>query len=190
MTDTATTTTATEATVTPQNYILYRTAARMWQREYFYTDGIAYTPPAATVSEAVGTVVGVQSFTSLTGVTAPEGYAYALDADGKYPVGSIYTPSTEYTLSGASTATAGTPLMLILTPNNDGPGTDTTVTLSDGNAGGTFSADTVTFNGCTNTARTVTYTPKAAGTVTISVTNTGALTNPANLSVAVAAATA
>ncbi|WP_214176809.1 hypothetical protein [Komagataeibacter oboediens] len=176
--------------MTTQNYILYRTAAFMYQPGYAYTQGATPFVPAAQVSSPVGAVVGTQQMASLTGVTAPDGFAYALDADGRYPPGSIYTPSTEYTLSGNSTATAGTALTLTLTPDNDGPGTDTTVTLSDGNAGGTFSADTVTFNGCTNTARTVTYTPKAAGTVTISATNTGGLTNPASLSVAVAAATA
>lgn len=38
------------------------------------------------------------------------------------------------------------------------------------------------------TPRTVTYTPKAAGTVSISATNSGGLTNPAGLSVVVSAA--
>ncbi|PYD77395.1 hypothetical protein CFR80_17995 [Komagataeibacter oboediens] len=177
-------------TTAAKNYILYRTAAFMYQPGYAYTQGATPSVPAAQVSSPVGTVVGTQQMTSLTGVTAPDGFAYALDAAGKYSAGSIYTPSTEYTLSGASTATAGTALTLTLTPDNDGPGADTTVTLSDGNAGGTFSADTVTFSGCTNTAQTVTYTPKAAGTVTISATNTGGLTNPASLSVTVAAAAA
>lgn len=173
-----------------QNYILYRTAAFMYQPGYTYTEGQTPDIPAAIISSPLGTVIGTSQLSALTGITVPEGFAYALDAAKAYPVGSIYIPSTDYTLTGATTATAGTALTLTLTPDNDGPGANTTVTLSDGNAGGTFSADTVTFNGCTNTARTVTYTPKAAGTITISATNDGGLSNPASLNVVVATATA
>ncbi|MBV1825924.1 hypothetical protein [Komagataeibacter oboediens] len=176
--------------MTTQNYIIYRTAAFMYQPGYAYTQGTAPSVPDALISSPVGTVTENNNLSGLTGIVADAGFAYALDADGKFPVGSIYTPSTRYALSGASTATTGTALTLTLTPDNDGPGEPTTVTLSDGNAGGTFSADTVTFDGCTNTARTVTYTPKAAGPVTISATNTGGLTNPAGLNVTVGAATA
>lgn len=75
-----------------QNYILYRTAALMYQPGYSYTEGATPAVPAAQVSSAAGTVIATQQLTSLTGITAPEGFAYALDADGKYPVGSIYTP--------------------------------------------------------------------------------------------------
>ncbi|MBV1825901.1 hypothetical protein [Komagataeibacter oboediens] len=178
--------------MTTQNYILYRTAAFMYQPGYAYTQGATPFVPAAQVSSPVGAVVGTQQMASLTGVTAPDGFAYALDADGKYPVGSIYTPTpaTDYTLAGASTATAGTPVTLTLTPGGDGPAADTTVTLSDGGAGGTFSSPTLAFGAYSAAPQTVTYTPKAAGTVTISATNTGGLTNPASLSVAVTAATA
>ncbi|MBE7728860.1 hypothetical protein [Komagataeibacter sp. FXV3] len=187
MTDTTTTTTTNTATAA-QNYILYRTVDLMYQPGYSYPEGTTPTPPAAQVSAARGLVVSTQSLTGLTGIVVPDGFAYALDAVGKYPTGSLYTPSTAYTLAGASVATAGAALALTLTPDNDGPGTDTTVTLSDGGAGGTFSPATVTFDGCTNTAQTVTYTPKDAGAVTISATNDGALTNPASLNVTVATA--
>ncbi|MBV0888147.1 hypothetical protein KTQ54_06290 [Komagataeibacter oboediens] len=92
MTDTSTTSTATAATAATQNYILYRTAARMYQPGYGYNAGDTPVVPAAQVSTAAGTVIATQQLTGLTGVTAPAGFAYALDADGKYPVGSIYTP--------------------------------------------------------------------------------------------------
>ncbi|MBL7233393.1 hypothetical protein [Komagataeibacter oboediens] len=173
-----------------QNYILYRTVAYMYQPGYGYMQGTTPTIPAAQVSSAKGSVIATQKLSSLTGLSVPDGFAYALDAAGAYPMGSIYTPSTDYTMTGASTATAGTAITLTLTPDNDGPTGDVTVTLSDGSAGGTFSENTVTFSGCTKTAQTVTYTPKAAGTVTISATNTGGLTNPAGLSITVAAAAA
>lgn len=175
---------------TYQNYILYRTAAYMYQPGYGYMQGTNPTPPAVQVSSAKGTVIATQELSGLTGLSVPTGFAYALDAAGSYPMGSIYIPTTDYTMTGASTATAGAALTLTLTPNNDGPTGDVTVTLSDGDAGGTFSANAVTFSGCTKTAQTVTYTPKAAGTVTISATNNGTLTNPGSLSVTVAAATA
>lgn len=98
------------------------------------------------------------------------------------------TASTSYTLTGAATATAGTAVTLTITPDNSGPDTATTVTLSDGDAGGTFSPTAVTLAAWDATAQTVTYTPKAAGTVSISATNSGVLTNPAALSVVVSAA--
>lgn len=183
MTDTTTATTDT----TVRNYILYRTKALMFQPSYSYLTDATPVIPDATTTSGVGTVVATQSLTGTTGLTVPDGFAYALDADGKYSVGSLYTSSTEYTLSGASTVDAGTALTLTLTPNNDGPTDDVTVTLSDGDAGGTFSANTVTFSGCTKTSQTVTYTPKGAGTVTISATNNGTLTNPSGLSVTVSA---
>lgn len=179
--------TDTTATMT-QNYILYRTKAYMSQPGYTYLEGDTPTIPAAQTIQAAGLVIATQQIDSLNGIVVPDGFAYALDADGKYPVGRLYVPSDAYTLSGASTGAAGTALTLTLTPNNDGPTGDVTVTLSDGDAGGTFSANTVTFSGCTKAAQTVTYTPKAAGAVTISATNTGGLTNPGVLSVTASAA--
>ncbi|WP_048852250.1 hypothetical protein, partial [Komagataeibacter europaeus] len=58
---------------------------------YTGIDGKTVTPAAMT-TQAVGYVVDTQMLFSLTGITVPAGFAYALDADGKYPVGSIYTP--------------------------------------------------------------------------------------------------
>ncbi|MBV1834967.1 hypothetical protein [Novacetimonas pomaceti] len=86
MTDTATTIPA------AQNYILYRTKALMFQPSYTYLSGETPVVPAATVAGAVGTVIATQQLASLTGVVVPDGFAYAPDAAGTYPVGSIYTP--------------------------------------------------------------------------------------------------
>ncbi|GBQ65790.1 hypothetical protein [Komagataeibacter swingsii] len=137
----------------------------------------------------------VQAFTWLGAPSFPAGagYAFVADAANAYTPGNTYATlavSSAYALSGPATAMAGSAVTLALTPNNSGPGADVTVTLSDGGAGGTFSADTVTFGAGKDTAQSVTYTPKAAGPVTISATNSGGLTNPASLSVTVAAATA
>lgn len=108
--DTTTTTTGTTTTATPvaQNYILYRTKAFMRQGGYTYLEGETPVIPAPVVSGAVGTVVQTQLLTSLDGITVADGFAYALDADGKYPVGSIYTPPADTTTTTTTTTTAGT----------------------------------------------------------------------------------
>ncbi|BBC78719.1 hypothetical protein AcetOrient_orf00537 [Acetobacter orientalis] len=69
----------------------------MYQPGYGYNAGDTPGVPAAQVSTAAGTVIATQQLSSLTGVTAPAGFAYALDTEGKYPVGSIYTPTAAAT---------------------------------------------------------------------------------------------
>ncbi len=135
--------------------------------------GQTFTADMKTYVAAVQAIVNGTDTTSTTLPTQPT------DVMG--------VASTSYALTGAATATVGTALTLTITPDNSGPDTATTVTLSDGSAGGTFSSDTVTLAAWDAAAQTVTYTPKAAGAVTISATNTGGLTNPASLSITVAA---
>lgn len=154
-----------------QNYVLYRTTQVGWQK--------------------VGYVIMTMMLSSADDYPCAPGAAVALDTAAAYPAGSIYpAPSTTYTLTGPATAIAGTPMTLDVTPNNYGPAAATVVTLSDGGAGGTFSASTVMLGADATTVQTVTYTPKVAGTVTISATNSGGLTDPAGLNITVAAATA
>jgi hypothetical protein len=62
-----------------------------------------------------------------------------------------------------------------------------TVTPSDGGGGGTFAPTTVNLTTGAPSA-TFTYTPASTGAKTISVTNSGGLTNPGNLSYAAALA--
>ncbi len=80
MTDTTSTSTATTAATPavatptpPSNYALYRTTAYKGQ--------------------PVGYVIAAQMLTDPTKVTLSAGFAYVADPDGKYPPGSIYTPS-------------------------------------------------------------------------------------------------
>ena len=85
-----------------------------------------------------------------------------------------------YTLSGPSTGAAGaasTPFSVTLSGAVVGT---LTVTPHDGGGGGTFTPATV---GLTTSApsATFTYTPASGGAKTISVTNSGGLANPANL---------
>ncbi|WP_415488341.1 hypothetical protein [Acetobacter sp.] len=62
------------------------------------------------------------------------------------------------------------------------------MTLSDNNAGGTFTPSTVTFPAKNTAEQNVSYTPKSTGTVSISSTNNGSLVDPSGISMVVAAA--
>ncbi|MCE2576864.1 hypothetical protein [Komagataeibacter sp. FNDCR2] len=73
-TTTATNQTATPAASAPQNYVLYRTTQLGWQQ--------------------VGYVIMAMILPDAGAFTPPAGMAIGLDADRKYPVGSIYTPTT------------------------------------------------------------------------------------------------
>ncbi|MCE2563786.1 hypothetical protein [Komagataeibacter sp. FNDCF1] len=69
---------------TIQNYILYRTAASGWQ--------------------AVGYVIAAMQLTAEQATGAATGFAYALDTAGKYPAGSIYTPTVSATTTDTAAA--------------------------------------------------------------------------------------
>lgn len=146
---------------------------------------IYYT--AVTDSHPVGYVHNCIVWDGSPNWSPPSGSAAVQDNAGKYPIGSVYSSgaSTYYSLKGYIQATAGTAITLTLVPNGAGPASAVTVTLSDGGAGGTFSATAVDFAVDSTTAQTVTYTPKAAGSVTISATNDGGLTNPTALALTV-----
>lgn len=122
--------------------------------------------------------------------TPPAGSAIVADPDYDLPIGTIYAPSTAYSLVGCPSATAGQPAILLLKPDQAGSASAVTVTLSDASAGGTFAPASVTFPSEINAVQTVTYTPKSAGDVTISATNSGSLANPAGLAITVANAEA
>jgi hypothetical protein len=87
-----------------------------------------------------------------------------------------------YALTGPSSGTvsvASTNFMVALPPGAVVIGT-VTVTPSDGGGGGTFTPTTVGLTTAAPSA-TFTYTPASTGAKTISVTNSGGLTDPANL---------
>jgi hypothetical protein len=158
-------------TTTAQNYAVYLTAA--------------------TATQAAGTVVNNVVWDGSAAWQPPAGCAAVADPDRAYAVGSIYTvpvASTTYTLSGAATATAGTVMPLTLAPNGTGPTTAVAVTLSDGGAGGTFTPTSVTLPASSTAAVTAAYTPKSAGSVTVTASSDGALIDPAPLALTVSAA--
>ncbi len=95
---------------------------------------------------------------------------------------------TDYTLTGPSTATVGVASdQFVVTLGAGTLGTTVNITPHDGGAGGSFSVAFVTLSDGTRFG-VFTYTPHAAGTVTISVTNSGTLTNPPPITLTVSAA--
>lgn len=106
-------------------------------------------------------------------------------ADG-FIVTDAAASATAITMSGPSSGNLNT-ASSNFTVGANGPITGTiVVTPSSNGGGGTFTPTSVSISSGTPTA-TFTYTPNSGGTKTISVTNNGGLTNPANISYSVAA---
>lgn len=97
------------------------------------------------------------------------------------------SPATALTLTGPSSATVGSASSAFTVAANGTLSSNVTVTPSDGGAGGTFTPSTVTLTPA-STSATFTYTPSSTGTKTITVTNSGSLSNPTSVSVIAAAA--
>lgn len=92
--------------------------------------------------------------------------------------------ATAITLSGPASGASGaasTNFTVGVSPTGGAITGTVVVTPSDGGNGGSFTPTTVSLTTAAPTA-TFTYTPASSGTKTISVTNNGGLTNPANLS--------
>lgn len=90
--------------------------------------------------------------------------------------------ATTYFLTGPATGTVGAPqTFTVALPVGTTVAASVTVTPIDGGGGGSFAPTSVMLTDAAPSA-TFDYTPASAGTKTISVTNDGALTNPANLS--------
>ena len=96
--------------------------------------------------------------------------------------------ASTYSLTGPSSGTVSVPStnFTVALPVGGVVLATVTVTPSDGGGGGTFTPTTVDLTTGAPSA-TFTYTPGSVGTKTISVTNDGGLTNPANLTYTVSA---
>ena len=91
------------------------------------------------------------------------------------------------TVTGPTSGPAGVVSSGFTASVNGSLASNVVLTPSDNGAGGTFTPSTVTFaSGSTPANQTFTYTPAASGTVTISFTNNGSLTNPSNITYVVA----
>lgn len=88
--------------------------------------------------------------------------------------------ATALTLSGPSSGVVSTASTNFTVAANGSLSSSVDVTPSDSSAGGTFTPSSITLNSGA-TSGTFTYTPLSTGVKSISVTNTGGLTNPSAL---------
>ncbi len=131
----------------------------------------AFTPGA--------TGTGTISTTNNASLTNPSGATFSVTA--------ATTSFTTYTLTGPASLTAGSASGYTITPGS-GAALSTAVTITPAcTLSGTFSPSSVVIPAGSTAAQTFTFTPGAAGTGTLSATNSGSLTNPASMSIAVAA---
>ncbi|MFM0160685.1 SGNH/GDSL hydrolase family protein [Paraburkholderia sediminicola] len=177
-----------------------------------YTSGVQYiltasivqsTSPSqttltATVTDTSGNVISTTSTwtdttSALQNVAGGLGICvYQATASGGLSKLATYVyntaPATAYTLAGPSTAYQHVTSTNFTVAPNGVISSAVTVTPSDGGAGGTFSPASVTFAVGNNDSVTFTYTPAASGSITIATSNSGSLTNPSPLTLAVTAA--
>lgn len=111
----------------------------------------------------------------------------ASQAVGVVPVAPAATGVTMTGPTGGVVSTASTNFTVGVTPVGGTISGTVVVTPSDGGNGGSFAPTTASLTSAQPTA-TFTYTPASTGAKTISVTNNGGLTNPANITYTVAAA--
>ena len=126
-------------------------------------------------SLSTGTTAEVGSTTSVTGTAAR--------ADPTFGGGT----ATALTLTGPTTGTVGAASSNFTVAANGSLSANVTVTPSAGAGGGTFNPATLTLTNAA-TSGTFTYTAASAGAKTISVTNSGSLTNPSAVTFTASAA--
>lgn len=123
------------------------------------TATFTYTPSSAGAKTI--------SVTNNGGLTNPSNITYTATS----------TAATALSLTGPTTGISGDPSSNFTVTANGTLAGSVTVTPSDSGGGGTFSPTTVALGPGTTTG-TFTYTPGSAGAKSISITNTGGLTNP------------
>lgn len=147
---------------------------------FWLTSASAFQAAAAnaiTTTDSSITAAGRAGFWFSNDSTASRGTIDNFSAD--QAVGA----ATGITMSGPTTGTVGvasTNFSIGVTPVGGTITGTVVVTPSDGGVGGTFTPTTVSLTTAAPTA-TFTYTPASVGAKTISVTNNGSLTNPANI---------
>ena len=111
---------------------------------------------------------------------------FVFDSTGGNQIGRVVTytdvsSANAYTLSGPSSGQNGVASSNFTVTPNGSLSSSTVVTPSDGGAGGTFTPATVTFPASSSASQTFTYTPATTGSITVSTSNNGGLTNPSSL---------
>ena len=157
----------------------------------FKATGTSPTTLVATVALAAtpGTIIATNTITDSTAamqITGGVGVTNGFGArfDNFYSYNENAPSATGYNFTGPSTGLSGSAssnFTVALSPSGSVPGTNpTTITPSDGGAGGTFTPTTVTLADTTQQAN-FTYTAASTGIKTISVANNGGFTNPASI---------
>jgi phage tail P2-like protein len=140
--------------------------------------GGTFTPASVTLATLDRTA-------SFTYTPASEG-SHVIDVknDGGLanpPSITIVSTTPKYTLAGPASGDVGSASAPFTVASTDVHAGTVTITPSDGGGGGTFTPSTVQLTAAVTSA-TFTYTPLAAGTVSISATNDGGLADAAALS--------
>lgn len=161
---------------------------------------IAGSAASAATIKATGQSVAVSTTTpsfTYTGLTASTANYYvdcvqnATAGDSNVVTAGPFTTSgaaaTAVTMSGPSGGVTGVASTNFTVGANGVISGTVTVTPSSGSGGGTFTPTSVNISSGTPTA-TFTYTPASVGAKTISVTNSGGLTNPSNITYTATAA--
>jgi hypothetical protein len=143
--------------------------------------GGTFTPTSVNISAGSPTAtftytpasVGTKSIavTNSGGLSNPSPLSYVVTSGA----------ATAITITGPSSGYVGVPSSAFTIGANGTISGTITVTPSDSGGGGTFSPTSVSISSGSPTA-TFTYTPASSGTKSISVTNTGGLSNPSALS--------
>lgn len=147
--------------------------------------GSTITATWATTA-APGTILGTATATdsALTGGSPGLTHSFTANVTKTSTYNENAPTSTAYTATGPSGGIVNaisTPFTISLVPAGSIPTTDpTVVTPSDGGGGGAFSPNTVSVGSAGNQA-TFTYTPGTSGIKTISFSDSGGLSDPANL---------
>ena len=165
------------------------TTLKLWIRRV--SDGFYLTSAAAWQSGVADCITATDSSISAAGRAgfwqAEQSTANASLIDS-FSADQASGAATAVTMSGPSGGVNGV-ASTNFTIGANGTITGTVVvTPSSGGGGGTFTPTTVSISSGTPTG-TFTYTPASTGAKTISVTNNGSLTNPANITYTVTAAT-
>ena len=142
--------------------------------------GGTFTPTTVSISSGTPTA----TFTYTPASAGAKTISLTNSGGLSNPAGATYTASggaaTAVTLAGPTAGSVGAASSnFTAAANGDITGT-VTVTPSDGGAGGTFTPTSVAISSGTPTA-TFTYTAASSGAKTISVTNSGGLSNPAGI---------
>ena len=150
--------------------------------------GGTFTPSSVSISAGTPTATFTYTAGSVGSKTISVTNNGGLTNPSNITLTATSTAATALTLTGPSIGVTGVASTNFTVAANGTLSGSVTVTPSDSSGGGTFTPSTVAL-GPGTTSGTFTYTPASAGSKSISVTNTGGLTNPSAVTYTATAAT-